>query len=136
LVIYLDTSALAKLVRTEAETSSLRVWLDDRAGARLVSSTLARVELIRAVRAEGDEAIRQATMILVELDQMTMTMDVLDAAGALPLPLKSLDAIHLASALRLRGDLDAFVAYDKRLLAAADEMGLPIAAPGTNEPTA
>ncbi|WP_053721488.1 type II toxin-antitoxin system VapC family toxin [Saccharothrix sp. NRRL B-16348] len=135
-MIYLDTSALAKLVRTEAETSALRAWLDDRAGTRLVSSSLARVELIRAVRAEGDEAIRQATLILVELDQMTMTMDLLDAAGALPLPLKSLDAIHLASALRLRVDLDAFVAYDKRLLTAADQMGLPIASPGTVEPTA
>lgn len=135
-MIYLDTSALAKLVRTEAETSALRDWLDDRAGVRLVSSSLARVELVRAVRAEGDTAIRQATVILIELDQLPMTMDLLDAAGALPLPLKSLDAIHLASALRLRGDLDAFVAYDKRLLTAADEMGLPVASPGTTEATA
>ncbi|WP_033437652.1 type II toxin-antitoxin system VapC family toxin [Saccharothrix sp. NRRL B-16314] len=129
-MIYLDTSALAKLVHAEAETAALRDWLGDRAGIRLVSSSLARVELVRAVRAEGDTSIRQAALILVELDQMHMTMDLLDAAGALPLPLKSLDAIHLVSALRLRGDLDAFVAYDKRLLAAADDMGLPIASPG------
>lgn len=129
-MIHLDTSALAKLVHAEAETAALRDWLDDRAGIRLVSSSLARVELVRAVRAEGDTAIRQAALILVELDQMLMTADLLDAAGALPLPLKSLDAIHLVSALRLRGDLDAFVAYDKRLLSAADDMGLPIASPG------
>lgn len=129
-MIHLDTSALAKLVHAEAETAALRDWLDDRAGIGLVSSSLARVELVRAVRAEGDTAIRQAALILVELDQMLMTADLLDAAGALPLPLKSLDAIHLVSALRLRGDLDAFVAYDKRLLSAADDMGLPIASPG------
>ncbi|WP_367136446.1 type II toxin-antitoxin system VapC family toxin [Saccharothrix sp. HUAS TT1] len=135
-MIYLDTSALAKLVRAEAETSALREWLDDRVGVRLITSTLARVELVRAVRAEGDAAIRQAASILVELDQLPMTTDLLDAAGALPLPLKSLDAIHLVSAMRLRGDLDAFVAYDKRLLTAADEMGLPIASPGTAEPVA
>ncbi|MFC6092948.1 type II toxin-antitoxin system VapC family toxin [Saccharothrix lopnurensis] len=135
-MIYLDTSALAKLVQTEVETPALREWLDARPGVRRISSSLARVELIRAVRAEGEAAIRVATLILVEIDQMPMTMDLLDAAGALPLPLKSLDAIHLASALRLRGDLDAFVAYDKRLLTAADEMGLPVAAPGTAEEAA
>lgn len=135
-MIYLDTSALAKLVQTEAETRALREWLDARPDSRRVSSALARVELIRAVRAEGPEATRVATLILVELDQMPMTTDLLDAAGALPLPLRSLDAIHLASALRLRGDLDAFVAYDKRLLTAADQMGLPVAAPGTAEAAA
>ncbi|CCH34293.1 type II toxin-antitoxin system VapC family toxin [Actinosynnema sp. NPDC047251] len=131
-MIYFDTSALVKLVRTEAETPDLRAWIEDRSGRRAVSSSLARVELIRAVRVEGDEAIRVATRVLVEIDQLPMTMDLLDAAGALPLLLKSLDAIHLASALRLRGDLDAFVAYDKKLLVAADEMGLPTASPGTS----
>jgi predicted nucleic acid-binding protein len=135
-VIYFDTSALAKLVLTEAETPALNAWLDDRRDLPRVSSSLARVELVRAVRAEGDAAIRTATLILVELDEMPMTTDLLDAAGALALPLRSLDAIHLASALRIRAYLDAFVAYDKRLLTAADEMGLPIASPGTVERTA
>ncbi|ONI88368.1 VapC toxin family PIN domain ribonuclease [Saccharothrix sp. ALI-22-I] len=134
-MIYLDTSALAKLVLTEAETPALSDWLDDRSEVPRVSSSLARVELVRAVRAEGDAAIRTATLVLVELDEMPMTTDLLDAAGALAFPLKSLDAIHLASALRIRVHLDAFVAYDKRLLTAADEMGLPIASPGTAEPT-
>jgi predicted nucleic acid-binding protein len=129
-VIYFDTSALVKLVLSEPETPALNAWLDARSEALRVSSSLARVELVRAVRAEGDAAIRQATLILVELDEMPMTTDLLDAAGALALPLRSLDAIHLASALRIRAHLDAFVAYDKRLLTAADEMGLPTASPG------
>jgi predicted nucleic acid-binding protein len=129
-VIYFDTSALAKLVLSEPETPALNAWLDARSEALRVSSSLARVELVRAVRAEGDAAIRQATLILVELDEMPMTTDLLDAAGALAFPLRSLDAIHLASALRIRAHLDAFVAYDKRLLTAADDMGLPTASPG------
>ncbi|GAA0231370.1 type II toxin-antitoxin system VapC family toxin [Saccharothrix mutabilis subsp. mutabilis] len=131
-MIYFDTSALVKLVQTESETAALREWIDSRTGVRLLTSTLARVELVRAVRAEGDAAVRVATRLLVQLHQMPMTMDLLDAAGALPVPLRSLDAIHLASALRLRGELIAFVAYDKRLLAAADELGLPVAAPGVS----
>jgi predicted nucleic acid-binding protein len=134
-VIYFDTSALAKLVLTESETPRLVAWLDERGGVPRVSSSLARVELMRAVRAEGDVAIRTATLLLVELDEMPVTTDLLDAAGALALPLRSLDAIHLASALRIRAHLDAFVAYDKRLLTAADDMGLPVASPGTAEPT-
>ncbi|WP_309114482.1 type II toxin-antitoxin system VapC family toxin [Saccharothrix sp.] len=131
-MIYFDTSALVKLVQTEAETAALQEWIEARHGVRLTTSTLARVELVRAVRHEGDPAVRVATRLLVELHQMPMTMDLLDAAGALPVPLRSLDAIHLASALRLRGELSAFVAYDKRLLAAADELGLPVASPGVS----
>ena len=131
-MIYFDTSALVKLVREEAETEVLNDWLVTRRGIRRVTSSLARVELIRAVRPDGDESIRQASRILVELDNMPMTYDLLDMAGALPQPIRSLDAIHLASALRVRADLTAFVAYDKRLLAAADEVGLPIASPGAS----
>lgn len=135
-MIYLDTSALAKLVLTEAESPALGAWLDDRSDVLRVSSSLARAELVRAVRAEGDAAIRAATSLLVEIDEILMTTDLLDAAGALAFPLKSSDAIHLASALRVRAHIVAFVAYDKRLLTVADEMGLPIASPGTVEPTA
>ncbi|WP_447003785.1 type II toxin-antitoxin system VapC family toxin [Saccharothrix isguenensis] len=129
-MIYLDTSALVKLVLSEPETLALNAWVNARSEVPRISSSLARVELVRAVRAEGDAAIRQATLILVELDEMPMTTDLLDAAGALAFPLRSLDAIHLASALRIRTHLDTFVAYDKRLLTAADEMGLPTASPG------
>ena len=129
-MIYLDTSALVKLVRAEAETDELVAWLGDRTD--LVTSSLTRVELMRAVREDGEAEKRQAAAILVELDQVPMTFDLLDAAGALPQPVRSLDAIHLASAMRLRDVLDTFVAYDKRLLAAADEVGLLTVAPGAD----
>lgn len=63
---------------------------------------------------------------------MPLGNELLDDAGDLVYPLKSLDAIHLTSALRLRRELVAFVAYDKRLLAAAEQAGLPVAAPGAS----
>lgn len=128
-MIYFDTSALVKLVCEEAETKALRAWIDEHPGATLATSSLARVELIRAVRHEGDAAIRQASVILVELDHVTMTFDLLDAAGALPFQLRSLDAIHLTSAMRFRGDLGAFVTYDGQLATAAHDAGLPVVAP-------
>ncbi|PRY42624.1 type II toxin-antitoxin system VapC family toxin [Umezawaea tangerina] len=128
-MIYFDTSALVKLVCEEPETKALRAWMDERPTAGRATSSLARVELIRAVRHEGDAAIRLASMILVELDNVTMTFDLLDTAGALPFQLKSLDAIHLTSAMRFRGDLEAFVTYDRRLATAAHDAGLPVAAP-------
>ncbi|MCP2260772.1 PIN domain [Streptoalloteichus tenebrarius] len=82
------------------------------------------------MRGQGDDALRQAGAVLVEIDQTPMTSDVLDAAGALPLPLRWLDAVHLASAIHLRERLSAFVTDDRRLLAAAEEVGLPVAVPG------
>jgi predicted nucleic acid-binding protein len=128
-VIYFDTSALAKLVIKERESVSLVAWLDGNAGVLKGSSMLCRVELPRAVRRGGDMALLRAQMILGDLAQLPLTPELLDAAGAMPGPLRSLDAIHLATALRLRGDLQALVAYDRRLLDAANLLGLPVASP-------
>ncbi|NUT52019.1 MAG: type II toxin-antitoxin system VapC family toxin [Saccharothrix sp.] len=128
-MIYLDSSALVKLVRAEAESVPLRDWLGARTDP-VVSSALARTEVVRAVRRDAARLGDRARRVLSGVDLMPMTFDLLDEAGGLSAELRSLDAIHLVSALRLRGGLAAFVAYDKRLLAAADEMGLPVAAPG------
>jgi predicted nucleic acid-binding protein len=129
-LIYLDSSALVKLVRIEPETPTLRAWLDRRKDSPRTTSSLARVEVVRAVLGDGEAAVRNAQAVLVELDQMPMWLPLLDHAGALPFAIRSLDAIHLASAIELGGALDAFVAYDKRLLTAAEQAGLPIESPG------
>jgi uncharacterized protein len=129
-VIYFDTSALAKLVVKEPESAALTVWLDDHIAQRKGSSMLCRVELPRAVRQGGDLAYLRAQMILGDLMQIPLTPELLDAAGSLPGPLRSLDAVHLVTALRLRVDLYALVAYDQRLLEAAELAGLPTASPG------
>jgi len=130
-VIYLDSSALAKLVTPEAETSALQEWLADLA-IKPSSSSLIRVELRRAVRHGGEMAIQRAEALLNEMQQLPMTTELLDAAGRISQPLRSLDAIHLASALRIRDSLHAFVAYDKRLLQAAELAGLSITSPGAS----
>lgn len=129
-MIYFDTSALAKLVVKEPESAALAAWLDDHLDMPKGSSMLCRVELPRAVRRGGDLAYLRAQMILGDLMQIPLTPDLLDAAGSLPGPLRSLDAIHLATALRLRAGLHALVAYDQRLLDAASLAGLPTRAPG------
>jgi predicted nucleic acid-binding protein len=72
----------------------------------------------------------RARSVLSAVDLVPMTNDLLDEAATLTSVLRTLDAIHLATACRLRGDLHAFVAYDKRLLGAAEDVGLVTVAPG------
>ena len=129
-MIYFDTSALTKLVVKEPESDALVTWLDQRLDLPKGSSMLCRTELPRAVRMGGDIAYLRAQLILGDLLQIPLTPDLLDAAGSLPGPLRSLDAIHLATALRLRDSLHWLVAYDQRLLDAAQQAGLPTASPG------
>jgi predicted nucleic acid-binding protein len=127
-VIYLDSSAIVKLAHREAETDSLRAWL----GANpmpLASSALARTETHRALLRLNvpDMALRS---VLALIHQRPLTDDLLDAAAALPDPdLRSLDALHLATAEDLRHVLAWFVTYDKRLAVAARTRGLPVIAP-------
>ncbi|MEQ9418134.1 MAG: PIN domain-containing protein, partial [Salinisphaeraceae bacterium] len=91
-----------------------------------------RVELRRAVAAAGGlpEDERQVEAILGDLDLLVVDDGVLHDAGALPdAGLRSLDAIHVASAALLGDDLSALVTYDRRMLDAAQRAGLPTAAP-------
>jgi uncharacterized protein len=129
-VIYLDSSALFKLVIEESETAALRDFLSDRPGELRVASTLVRTEVVRAVARRNPGAVLSAAHAVAKLTTIPVTADVLDTAAALQPPLlRTLDAIHLASALTFRRSLTAFVAYDDRLHAAAEEAGLPITRP-------
>jgi len=128
--LYVDSSALVKLVRTEAETDALAGFL---AGRTLAASTVARVEVLRAVRrAGGSEAEAQrAEQVLATLYLVPPDDGILDQASRLgPSSLRTLDALHLATALALTAELDAFVAYDAALLEAAQAAGLETASPG------
>ncbi len=131
-MIYFDTSALVKLVVKEPESAALTEYLTQHAAERKGSSMLCRVELPRAVQAGGDMAYLRAQMILGDLMQFPLTPDLLDVAGSLPGSPRSLDAIHLATALRLHSDLHSLVAYDRRLLEAAELAGLRTASPGSS----
>lgn len=131
MAIYVDTSALVKLVIVESESTALRRWL--RSPQRvLVTSDLAGVELIRALRAAGagDRARAHARRVLSRISTMPLSAGVLDRAGTLePATMRTLDALHLASALTLADQLDALVTYDHRLADAATAAGVSVAAP-------
>ena len=129
-MIYLDTSAFVKLIRGEGETSALQAFLRQRPGAPLVSSALLVVETRRAILRQAPGQLARADLLLTRIDQVDVTRAVLEAASRLPDPaLRSLDAIHLATALQLDQDLEALVTYDSRLAAAAERQKLPVATP-------
>lgn len=126
-VAYLDSSAAVKLAIAEPESAALRSWLIGRA---LTSSALLRVELLRAVLPDGAPAIERAQRFLRRLEFLRIGRLVLDRAASIELPqLRTLDAIHLATAELMGGSPFAFVSYDARLLRAADNLGLRVASP-------
>jgi uncharacterized protein len=131
-LIYYDSSALLKLIRPERESGDFVRWFETRRDIDATSSTLVLVEVVRAARRQGEGAERRARDILGGLDLVPMTWGLLDQAAVLPFVVRSLDAIHLASAIQMGSALDAFVTYDKQLLAAAEQAGLPTAAPGAS----
>lgn len=127
-IVYLDSSALVKLVVREKESSAL---LDDlRRQPRRASSSLARVEVPRAVAPHGRRALSRAQAILAQVSLIHLDDTLLDSAAALaPAGLRSLDAVHIASALALGDDLASLITYDVRMTGAATLLGLPVSAP-------
>jgi predicted nucleic acid-binding protein len=127
-VVYLDSSALVKLVIVEPESGALRRYL--RARPRRASCALARVEVARAVRSHGPEAITRARRLLRRLDLVRLDDELLDNAAAIDTGvLRSLDAIHLAAARTLGDQLRAVVTYDERMASAAGLLGVTVDAP-------
>jgi predicted nucleic acid-binding protein len=125
---YLDSSAIVKLVIAEAESNALRRHLRRR--GPLISSALARTEVLRALLDEGDEGIARGHAVLATLDLIRISDRVLDdAARLLPPDVRSLDAIHLATAQQLSSELGQLVSYDDRMLRAADRLGMRTARP-------
>lgn len=128
MVIYLDSSAIVKLVVREAESAALRRFLRRR--PTRVSSALARVEVVRAVRLQGPEAQARAHAVLARIRLLRIDDDVLSLAAILePALLRSLDAIHLASARVFGAELGGVVTYDARMRDAAELLGLPVFEP-------
>jgi len=129
-VIYLDSSALVKLAVVEAGTVALTRWLAEHEDQARATSEIARVEVTRAVMRAMPTALLQAHHVVARTHKVAVTEQVLTTASSLqPQSLRSLDAIHLASALALGGRLTAFVCYDDRLSAAARALQLPAIAP-------
>ncbi len=126
---YLDSSALLKLVVVEPESWALSDYVGD---SRSLSSDLSLVELPRAVRrlGLGSRPLGLAAKVLDGLELLRLDDEILARAGDVSPPaLRSLDAIHLASALSLGRELDALVTYDRRLASAAADAGLRVESP-------
>ena len=127
--LYLDSSAFVKLVVEEPESAAVRSFLANRS-ARRVSSALLRTESLRAVRHLGPDALATIREGLRRVDLIGIDDRILDAAGILePQVLRTLDAIHLATAMAVGDDLEAIVTYDERMVEAARLMGLSTATP-------
>jgi uncharacterized protein len=128
-MLYLDTSAVLKLVLPEAETAALELWLAERAGIPRVSSRLLRIELLRSVMRNAPHRLGRANVVLsgvvlVSIDDVAPAAEVIGDRSP-----RSIDAIHLATAYELRTELAAFVCYDKRLGDSARALGLPVESP-------
>ncbi len=129
-LVYLDSSALVKLVVPEDGTDALRAWLSSRPG--VVSSSIAVTEVRRAVgRVSTRRSLSdRARLVLDGVALLAVDLAVLEtAAGLKPPELRTPDAIHVASALSLGADLLAFVTWDERQEVAARRAGLPVARP-------
>jgi uncharacterized protein len=130
-VIYLDSSALIKLALAEPETAALTDYIATRGDQALVSSSLHRAEVLRAIWQAEPGALPRAQRMIRRVSIVSLSHDLLDnAATQPPGGLSTTAAIHLASALAVKRDLTAFVCYDKQLTAAAEAAGLPVASPG------
>lgn len=129
-IVYVDSSAIVKLVVREAESDALREHLG---GAQLVTSEIALTEVPRAahLRTSAPEVLDQAETVLRRFDLVELDEELHHAAARRkPTDLRTLDAIHLVSALRLGTRLAEVVAYDRRLMRVARDAGLVVSAPG------
>lgn len=127
-MVYLDSSALVKLVIAEPESPGLRRYLGGE--PERASCALGRVEVLRAVRGHGPAALTRARRLLARLYLVQIDDALLEAAANLdPRVLRSLDAIHLAAAQVFGDELRALVTYDRRMAEAARLVDLAVVAP-------
>jgi hypothetical protein len=128
-MLYLDSSALLKLVIEEKESRALVKFLKSERTEH-VSCSLVRTEVLRATRRHGAAALERARSLLQALQLVQLADTLLDAAGILePMEMRSLDAIHLAAAALIAPELTAMVTYDKRMAEGAALLGFPVVSP-------
>ena len=127
---YIDTSAALKLLAEESNSLAFAAFYDDNASASWVSSALLRIEVVRAVTRVIPAALPDARSLLLAFDYVSIDDEVVDAAMNEPdRMLRSLDAIHLATARVLGSDLDGLATYSGRLASAAKDAGIPVVDP-------
>ena len=135
-MIYLDSCALVKLLVPEPESGTLDEHLTDhnRRGVQAISSELSVTEVLRAlIRLGVDKNVHDEADVMLHGYATLPLGPVLVSAGRLPHPdLRSLDALHLATAQLLGPAVSQFITYDKRLARFASDAGMPVVMPGVN----
>jgi predicted nucleic acid-binding protein len=126
----MDSSALAKLAKEEPESAALIANLDAEAHDSIATSVIGRVEVERAARRFGvPDADVEA--LFGEVDLLPFHIATAAIAGRLePVSMRSLDAVHLATACGLGSDLAAMYCYDRQLADAARAIGIDVRSPG------
>jgi uncharacterized protein len=129
-MIYLDSAAVVKLAHAEPESAALRSWLDERAETPWISSVLTEIESFRALSRYASQAVSRLPAVLDQIDLIDLDQHIRMLARTVsPATVRSLDTIHLGTALRSRPSLTSFVTYDRRLRQAAQAAALPIDSP-------
>lgn len=124
---YVDASALVKLIIAEPESVGMERWYLE--SERVLTSRIGIVETRRAVSRRPHDA-GHLDHVLDRIEVVALDPPIADHAAAIqPATIRTLDAIHLATALAAMPDLDAFVTYDDRLAEAARTLGLPVVSP-------
>jgi uncharacterized protein len=129
-LIYLDASAIVTLLSGRRYAPELRAYLAQHAGMPMATSTIGLVETVRTMDRIGDYP-RLMSDLANTFTEVLVTDEVRDAAASLPAGVRTLDAVHIASAQAIGGVLLTLVSYDKRMLEVARTVGLPTAAPGS-----
>jgi uncharacterized protein len=129
-MIYLDSAAVVKLVHAEADSEALRRWLSEQADLAWTSSVLVEIETFRALARHAPDALARLPPVLDLIDTVDLQPRIRRLARTVtPASVRSLDAVHLATALHLGSQLAWLFTYDKRLADAATNAGLPVSAP-------
>jgi uncharacterized protein len=130
-VIYLDASALVTLVTGRPYASELRAFLADSPEMPMGTSTIGFIETVRTLGRVGSYPTAMQDL-LASFTEILVTDEIRDAAASLPGGVRTLDAVHIASAQAIGDTLASLISYDKRMLDIAHSIGIPTAAPGMN----
>jgi predicted nucleic acid-binding protein len=128
-LIYLDASALVTLIAGRTHATELAAFLTSRPALPLATSTVGLVETVRTLDRIGSYPTLMADLVR-DFTEILVTEEIRDGAALLPQGVRTLDALHVASAQALGESLDVLITYDRRMFDVAHEMGLPVAAPG------
>lgn len=128
-MIYLDASALVTLVSGRTHAAELEAFLASRPALPLATSTVGFVETVRALDRIGSYPTLMADLVR-DFTEILVTEEIRDGAALLPQEVRTLDALHVASAQALGESLDVLITYDRHMYDVAHAVGVPVAAPG------